>query len=99
MGGTDRQTPTQTNRHTDAHFNIMTRPGLGAGPSENADKCDYFLALTKESTLKARICDETIFKNWNGELFFYYKNGHGCRGKSGPVLEPDAEPPDKLIQF
>ena len=29
------QTNTQTDRQTDRHINTMTRPGLGAGPSEN----------------------------------------------------------------
>ena len=34
---TDRQTNTDTNTHTQTHrhINIITQPGLGAGPSEN----------------------------------------------------------------
>ena len=27
----------QTHKHTDTHINTMTRPGLGAGPSENPE--------------------------------------------------------------
>ena len=37
--GEGKQTHTQTNRHADTHahrhINTMTRPGLGAGQSEN----------------------------------------------------------------
>ena len=38
MGVVDRQASRHTDRHTDrqtdTHINAMTRPGLGAGPSE-----------------------------------------------------------------
>ena len=33
-GGADRQTDRQTDKQTHTHINTMTRPGLGAGPSE-----------------------------------------------------------------
>ena len=33
-GGTEKHTDKQTHSHTDTHINTMTRPGLGAGPSE-----------------------------------------------------------------
>ena len=29
---------THTNRQTDRHINTMTKPGLGAGPSENINQ-------------------------------------------------------------
>ena len=34
-GGAHRQAHRQTHRQTHRQINTMTRPGLGAGPSEN----------------------------------------------------------------
>ena len=36
-GWGDRHTHTHTDRQTDTHINTMTRPGLGAGPSEKVN--------------------------------------------------------------
>ena len=41
--GGDKQTSTQTHTQTDTHINTMTRPGLGAGPSENEGNRRYVL--------------------------------------------------------
>ena len=38
-GWGDKHTHRQTDRHTGTHINTMTRPGLRAGPSENAIYC------------------------------------------------------------
>ena len=50
MGEGDKQTNKHTDRHTDTHINAMTRPGLGAGPSEN----EYMNILGKTLAIRKK---------------------------------------------
>ena len=64
-GQTNTHTDRQTNKHTYTHINTMTRPGLGAGPSENIiNTISKQLERKNYPTIKIK----NFFKNTNLEV-------------------------------
>ena len=66
--GEGGQTNRQTNNQTEGHINNITRPGLGAGPSENIEVWHFKQMFVIDKSL-----DCILFQNQEGSQLIYFK--------------------------
>ena len=86
-------TPRHTDRHTHTHINIMTQPGLGAGPSENQeeDKMDLLFLLSLLPLLNVKCQFSPLVKSNVSQRS--YNRSKDKKGEGNPTflvhLSPD----------